>query len=212
MNISVAVMAHPKRAANAVRLRNKLLGQGFASVSITYDEINSEWETGVRALGNHIDSDWHIVLQDDAIISHNTFYGNVTKALTAVPERTLVSFYTGKVRPFPTKIQNAVDVAQITKASWLKGNTLYWGVGIAIPTEQIEPMLEAANRKQLKYDSRVGWYYRQRRQPVYYTWPSIVDHNYKLGSLVGNDYVEEPRRAHRYEAGTLNFNERVTEI
>lgn len=210
--ISISVMAHPKRAENAKKLYEKLNGMPFSSLTLVYDDSSNEWDTGKRSLLAHGASDWHIVLQDDAIIG-DTFYDNVLAAVTHVPKRSLISLYTGRVRPFAKMVTDAVGRANTNNASWLVADRLMWGVGIAIPTEHIEPLLEFSKRSPVVYDRRIGLYYYRARLPVYYTNPSLVDHDHTLGSLIGNDYAAEPRVAHKFaDADGVTFNSRVVRI
>lgn len=214
MKISVAIMAHPKRTDAAIELLKKVGGMQFRGPQVYWDERNDEWDTGLRALTHGIKAaaDWHIVLQDDAIISE-TFYLSAVNALQNVPERTLVSFYTGTVRPEPSRVAKAVERAAKNGASWLSGNTLFWGVGIAIPTEQISEVLKHSARLNMKYDRRIGYYYQKHGMPVYYTSPSLVDHDYKLGSIIGNDYQGQDRQAHQYCKGVVrDWNREVVRI
>jgi hypothetical protein len=212
VKVSVAIMAHPDRSSEAIKLSKKLHKGKFHGVSLIFDDGQGEWETGVRALRAHVDSDWHIVIQDDAIISES-FYTNVIKAIENVPEHTLLSFYTGTVRPFPSAVKRAVTKAMETSASYLSFPTLNWGVAYAIPTDTIEQVLLEVERSRLPYDERIGRYYLKNGKKVYYTAKSIVDHNYKLGSLVGNDRDSKPRKAHVYEPKEIfTWNKKVVEI
>lgn len=214
-------MAHRQRQTSALALLDKVGRMPFIAPSIIWDRNNDEWDTGKRSLEwgvgrGMVDhsaniADWHIVLQDDAIISDN-FYENVCNALEKVPTRSLVSLYTGTVRPFPSRIEDAVVRAQEDNASWLVGNSLYWGVGIAIPMQQIEAVLQFVQNKNLKYDERIGFYYKSRHLPVYYTNPSVVDHDYTLGSLIGNDYEGEPRQARNYSPDVCEWNDTSIKI
>jgi hypothetical protein len=136
MKISITIMAHPKRRKQAEKLLVQLAGTGFIMRYITWDQQNNEWETGSRALSAGIGSgsDYHVVIQDDAILAPN-FYANVSAALNAVPQKSLVSLYTGTGRPLPDRVAGAV--AKAGNGEWLKFQTLLWGVGIAVPTDHI---------------------------------------------------------------------------
>lgn len=191
-------MAHPKRTAEAEILYRKLAKQKFYSVSLVFDDENNEWKNGVKSLNAHTDSEWHIIIQDDAIIGTD-FKENVESAITSLGQKTLLSFYTGTVRPFPTRVKLAVKRAEEMGASFLKCDRLLWGVCFAIPTEQIESMLDFVKNKRLPFDERIGYYYNRTHKPVYYTYPSLSDHDYMMGSLIGNDRDPEPRKAHKFE-------------
>lgn len=212
IKISIAVMAHPSRAAKAKVLYDKVTRMPFHSVSLVYDEMDNEWSNGKASLVSHTDSDWHVVIQDDAIISLN-FYDNVKAAIENVPQQTLISFYTGRVRPKSMEVTRAVSAAESKDYSWLWAYTLMWGVGIAIPTNLIRDVIKDAETKDFVYDRRIGWYFNKRRLPVYYTYPSIVDHDYKMGSLLNNDYAELPRVAHVYEPRHIkSWNSKAVKI
>lgn len=211
MNISVAIMTHFDRRPHAKALKLKLDSMWFSDVTIVYDTGLGEWDTGKRTLEHGIGkSDWHIVLQDDAIID-DMFYENLYAAICTVPEKNLISLYLGKVRPFQMQVTWAFKKAMGLKASWVSAPNLYWGVGIAVPSRDIEPMILCANKHpRLLYDRRVGQYYVETRRKVFYTTTSLVDHNYLLPSLTGHDTREDkPRVAHRFSANELlEFNSR----
>lgn len=212
MNISITVMAHPKRAFAANDLFDDLQKYPFSEISITWDQKNEEWDTGKRSLQAGIGKgDWHIVIQDDALLTPN-FYENVVGAINAVPEKVLISLYTGTVKPMPEQIISAVGKAYY--ATWLKYMMLLWGVGIAIPTDHIEPLLEFVDTPEFEntlYDIKIGMFYQRNRLPVYYTMPSLVDHDDDMGSLLGTD-AKEPRRAHRLATGPVQWNKQSVKI
>jgi len=194
MNITVTVMAHPKRKVAAEALELELSKYPFADVSITWDEVNEEWETGARALrGGSADCGWHLVVQDDAILSPD-FYNNIVGAIAAAPSKSLISLYTGTARPLGKRVKNAVDKAY--HATWLQYWLLLWGV---------------ADREEL-YDTRIGIFYQRNRLPIYYTMPSLVDHDDDLGSLLGHGQAPEPRVAHRVATGPVAWNNKVINI
>ena len=212
VKISVCVMASPSRAHIADKLYRKLTQMDFYETGLVFDDGSGEWQTGVNSLRCHTDSDWHIVIQDDAIISQN-FYRNALKAIENIPDPTLLSFYTGTVKPFPSAVKKAIEKAGSINASYLSFGTLNWGVGIAIPTDDIEAVLDTVKNSRLPYDERIGRYYLLNNKKVYYTYPSIVDHNYKIDSVVGKYKGAEPRKAHRYEPEIIfGWNKRVVEI
>lgn len=210
MNITATVMAHPRRKAEAEALYKKLIQYPFSEVSITWDEKNEEWDTGSRALSAGIGKgDWHVVVQDDAILTPD-FYNNIVGAVSTLPHKTLVSLYTGTVRPLPDRVKAAVAKAQ--NDTWLKFWLLLWGVGIVIPSDHIEPVLEYCEGREELYDMRIGQFYQINRLQVYYTNPSLVDHDEDLGSLLGHGKSPEPRRAHRVATGPVNWNNRAIDI
>jgi hypothetical protein len=209
MRITCAIMAHPSRHESAQALYNQLHDMPFMTVSIVYDKINDEWDTGKRSLQAGAGwGDWHLVLQDDAILTPD-FYENICNAIRLVPEKVAISLYTGTVKPMPDRIQAAVDKAYF--ATWLRGYMLFWGVGVLLPSDQIKPLLEYAEGREELYDTRIGYFYYQNKLPIYYTMPSLVDHDDDIASIVGTD-AEAPRRAHRLAEGRITFNDQVIDI
>lgn len=202
IKISCAIMAHPSRKEQADKLYNRLCKQGFHSVSLVYDKTDNEWDTGSTALQSHTDSDWHIVVQDDAIVDYRTFGDNVRSFLNHLPKTyngdpRILSFYTGTVKPYLERVELAIQAAKATNASFIEHDTLYWGVGIAIPTDAIQSIVDTESNIP-EYDARIGEWCKNNNVPVYYTYPSIVDHDYTLDSVLEHG-TSEPRRAHYYE-------------
>lgn len=212
MNLSIAIMAHPKRRKQAEALFVQLAQYPFASKAIVWDNHNSEWDTGYRSIANGIGKgDWHVVIQDDALLTPN-FYENLEGAISAIPEKVMFSLYVGTAKPMRDEITMAVSKAYF--ATWLKHYMLFWGVGVCIPTDHIEPLLEFVSDPQFAntlYDTRIGMFYQRNRLPVYYTMPSLVDHDDDLGTLIGTD-AKEPRRAHKLATGLVQWNKQAIDI
>lgn len=206
MNISIAIMAHPARKQQAELLFNQVRRYPFMGAQIVYDEDQVEWHTGKRALLAGVEhGDWHVVIQDDAILTPD-FYENIKNAISALGQKTLISLYTGTARPMRKRVKDAVEKAK--DGEWLTNKQLLWGVGIVIPTSQIEPMLEFVEDIDLQYDNKIGEFYCRNSLPVYYTVPSLVDHNDHLGSLIaghGKAVNDEPRVAHKLATGTIDW-------
>lgn len=213
MNISVAIMGHPKRINQVNELEAQLVFMPFVSVDVVLDEINEEWHTGKQALECGIGlSDWHVVIQDDAILTPD-FYTNLVNAIETLDQKTLISLYTGTARPLAGRVTGAVNKAP--EGSFLQLHQLLWGVGIAIPTDHIKPMLDFVEDVQLEYDNKIGEFYCRQGIPVYYTVPSLVDHNDELGTLIdghGKHVNDEPRVAHRLATGVVAWTNKKTLI
>lgn len=207
MKISVAVMAHNKRKWQARDLYIDLVKYPFSYVGITWDQKNEEWDTGKRALqqGIYHKSDWHIVIQDDALITLD-FYNNIVGAITALKEKSLISLYTGTSRPLGKRVKAAVEKAQ--DGEWLSFSQLLWGVAILIPTDHIAPMLDFVENIELQYDNKIGEFYRQNALPVYYCIPSLVEHDDEMGSILGHGQSPEPRVAHRLATGLVEWSDK----
>lgn len=214
MRISIAIMAHPSRTEQANALYKKLIQYPFAAPQIIWDEQNSEWHTGRRALEYGIDKgDVHVVLQDDAIINEY-FFTNLQKAIKAAPIRTVLSLYTGTVRPFNDRVTKAIATANESGASWLQGYLLFWGVGIVIPSDHLKPLLEFCDTDNDPYDTRIGKFYFGNMIPVLYTNPSLVDHDDDIATLVGvrGELPQGRRVARNMIAQDVEWNAYIVEI
>lgn len=217
MRISVTVMAVPARKVQAEALRSILSQYPFSDVSVTYDQVaagthESEWNNGANSLRAGLGKgDYHVVIQDDAILTPN-FYENIEGAIANCPGgKTLISLYTGKARPFPIRITEAVKRAD--RATWLRHYLLIWGVGIIIPTSHIEPMLDFVADWTEPYDTRIGIFYSRNRIPVYYTMPCLVDHDDEMGTAIpGHGTKPGARVAHKLATGLVAWNDQVVDI
>lgn len=207
MRISIAIMAHPKRKEMAESLFKQLDEMNFVSCELVMDNKDYEWNTGVRALqAKAPNADWHLVIQDDAIISEN-FYQNVKRALEEVPERTCVSFYFGSGSPFPEKTERQFKSASDKGISWIRTATLFWGVCIAVPADETEKIITFGAGSSRLYDNRVGLYFFNQGRAVYNLVPSIVDHSQGESLLEhGKDLV---RKAYRFETQDIVANKRI---
>lgn len=219
MKISVAVMAVPAREPQAEYLKAILSYMPFSDVSVVYDEAykgnhDSEWNNGVASLRAGLGKgDYHVVIQDDALLTPH-FYENIEGAIKNCPGgKALISLYTGKARPFPRRITDAVKRADEAQATWLRHYLLIWGVGIIIPTDHIEPMLDYVADWTEPYDTRIGIFYSRNRMPVYYTMPCLVDHDDELATAIpGHGTKPGARVAHRLATGLIDWNDIVTDI
>lgn len=216
MQISVTVMAVPARKVQAETLRTALSDYPFSDVSVTYDDVaagthESEWNNGANCLRAGLGKgDCHVVIQDDAILTPH-LYENIEGAIRNAPTKSIISLYTGKARPFPIRITEAIN--KVVDETWLQYILLMWGVGIVIPTSHIEPLLDFVSDRTEPYDTRIGIFYQRNRLPVYYTVPSLVDHDDDLGTAIpGHGTKPGARVAHRLATELVKWNDRVINI
>lgn len=217
MQISITVMAVPARKLQAEYLAAILRYYPFSDVSVTYDQVaagthESEWLNGKNSLLAGVGKgDYHVVIQDDAILTPN-FYENIEGAINNCPGgKALISLYTGKARPFPKRVTYAVN--KTTHATWLRYMLLMWGVGIIIPTDHIKHLLEFVEDRTEPYDTRIGIFYQRNRLPVFYTMPSLVDHDDDLGTAIpGHGTKPGARVAHKLATGIIQWNDTVIDI
>lgn len=194
ISLSVVVMAHPQRAHMVEELRERI---DLDDVLVIWDERNNEWDTASRAWSAVDRSATHgVVIQDDAVLPRE-FVAGLTDALRWVPKRVPLGLYVGTSRPQGAQIARLVQNANAQHASWLRMDSLYWGVGVAVPTEHIDAMISwGSDHPEIReYDRRLSVWFQQAHLPIYYPWPSFVDHRDE-GSLLGNK--RSGRHAHRF--------------
>lgn len=173
-------MAHPDRAARVDELRAAL----GTLVPVAWDaegppkrDPDRIWRTARRAWEmHHPDADWHLLLQDDAIVAPDLLEAT-SAALTCVPPRAIVSLYIGTGRPLPWMWKQLGERADQGGASWIVGPRVMWGVALAVRTESIPDMLAYADQQHgIPDDMRVGRWARRQRWQAWFPWPSLVNH------------------------------------
>lgn len=181
MRVAVGVVAHEQRKQQALELADRARA---AHVSFDNGDIGCDQnhQQAWRQLAC-TDTDWSIVLEDDAVIDDN-FTSHARAALTHAP-RNIVSFYLGTARPphWQTRISDALDKAHANDAAWIVSTHLLHAVAVAIRAPLVPAMLEhVARRRYLPIDEAIGQWARTLRQstterPIAYTVPSLVDHS-----------------------------------
>lgn len=207
MRLSAAVMAHPARSEHV----GELLASLDRDIPVSWDpnpepspDPARRWATGKAAWEMYDPTaDWHMVIQDDAIVSTDLLAG-LELALTELGPEGIASAYTGTGRPNQAAVKKALTEAGQAGHSWMYTWSLNWGVAIIAPTSTIPGMIEwcdHSDRAHLNYDMRVGQYYRDiLGWRTWYTVPSLVDHR-DTASLIGHGQGGN-RRAHVFHEGS----------
>lgn len=204
-SLSIHVVAHIKRKTMA-----EALAASVSADHVWMDEgHHGEWENHLRAWEAARDSGkkYAIILQDDALPIED-FRKHVADAIAAKPDE-MISLYTGTHRPRKQQVLDAVELAESQNASWLVANTLMWGVGVVLPTDQIQGMLDRIRKSVLPYDQRLGRWIEVSRRSVYYTWPSLVNHADEE-TVAHTGKAQGVRVAHK--VGIPNWNDTVVSI
>jgi hypothetical protein len=189
-SLSVAVMAHPRRADYVTELADHL----DRPATVVWDQINDRHDTGARSLeafdpaATH-----HLVVQDDAVVCRDLVAG-LERALMWCPQDVPLCLYVGRVKPFRREVERVVSRA--TDASWLTMGGIYWGVGIVVPTVDLAELTSWFRTSTVvNYDRRVSTWYQQQNRKVWYPWPSLVDHRGDQSLVAGHG---AGRFAHRF--------------
>lgn len=205
-DLYVGVVAHQKRYNMAFKLATDVKAdEVFMDDGFKGEWKNHEyaWKCAARSGKSHA-----VILQDDAVPIDN-FREHVIEACKQRPY-SAISLYTGTHRPRKEEVINAVQIAENSGASWLTADTLMWGVGVVLPCDRIEFVLEEAKKSSLPYDQRLGFVFQQFDELVYYTWPSLVDHADQPTVIKGRPDRQGERVAHR--TGIPDWNDKAVQI
>lgn len=185
-------MAHPRRSPFIPELESAL----DRPATVVWDDgSNSRWGTGRRALlAYDPTATHHLVLQDDAVIPRDLVAG-VEAALQHAPQDVPVCLYVGKVRPYREMVTEYVGRAR--GASWLVMDRLNWGVAVVLPTSMIDGLVAYCDQGSIpNYDSRMSKWFEANNIPVWYPWPSLVDHRESPSLVPGRGH--SGRVAHQF--------------
>lgn len=205
VDLSVAIMAHPDRQSYIPRLTRRLP----QTTTVAWDRFNDRWDTGRRAIAAYDpQADYHLVLQDDAILPPTGFMTGLCNALRTIPRNSpLVLFTTRATKWLPV----FRDIPR--SASYLVMDRIWWGVGIVYPTHSIPELLSHGDSlSSSQYDHRAGDFYAANHIPVYYTWPNLVNHRAGPSLVEGRT---SRRRAYNFTTrppGSLQWDGLVVKV
>jgi hypothetical protein len=192
--VAFAVMGHHSRLDHLTELCDSLHAEPFVD---TGDRTGPEAERriGDTAWRYGAGGDWTVVLQDDALPIPE-LRRHATEALAHAPQ-TAVSLYFGAGRPQAGLTGWAARRADSRAVSWIEWDDLYWGVAVAMPTAAVEDFLAWGATSALRYDRRIGAFWRAQGKPIWYTWPSLVDHDDTVPTLAHRNPSTVRRVAYR---------------
>jgi hypothetical protein len=200
--LSVAVMAHPKRAGYVAELLERL----ETTPTISWDTDGNRWHTGRAALLAYPpEATHHLVLQDDAVIPLGLVEtcGRLLAHVPTVP----VSLYMGqwRHRPYKFSMKVVTDTALEKGASFAAFGGPWWGVGVILPTRHIPGVVANgdSSSSHRNYDIKIAQYFKAKRIPCWYTMPSVVEHREGV-SLVGPRSTK--RHAMWWESDTADLD------
>ena len=194
LDYAIGIVAHQRREEHAHNL------------AATVDAVHIGWDDDTTQLGAYINhcnvwerlakhhTQWSVILEDDAIPTDG-FQDQLHSALMASPTP-IVSLYLGRQFPIwaQDKIPPAIEKLQANNACYIIAPYLLHCVGVAIKTEHI-PSLLTTHYQALPIDEHITrWAQWRFEQPaVAYTWPSLVNHNDALPSVIGTHNDAIPR-------------------
>lgn len=180
IKLSISVMAHPSRKEYFNYLREKL---GDVPFLIDEESRGTAWNCERAWRAYDPSADYHVVIQDDAIIGKD-FKDKAMKLINEVINehgKIAFNFYYG------TRAKFREEAAEALKRGYIIKERPHWGVAICLPTCEIENMLKFWNTvSNPQDDKRISQFLKSRNIPVYFPIPSYIDHRHELTSLVGD--------------------------
>lgn len=186
MTVSYAIMAHPSRAAWVDELLEQMGDTPVAWAKppwATPKHHEPIWRTKREALQTHGDTDYHCVIQDDAILCHG--FKDRVEALEP-GDRVTNLFYRDKrayreaARMARLGYDRGYFTAPVTKYTPL-------GVGVMVPTHHIRDLIAYCDEVDDRGgdDPRMKKWMRARGIELFVPLPSLVDHRISK-SLIGH--------------------------
>jgi hypothetical protein len=187
MKLSISVMAHPKRADFFDYLKSKL---GDVPFSID-DGRGLIWNCRNAWSMYDVKADYHVVIQDDAIVCENFMERAIAvlKKANGLP----VSFF--HVSPISYKKYRE----QREKTGAIIQPVLSGGVALCLPVNLISSMLEHYDADKVPHDDhRIGRFLMSINTPLYFPIPSLIDHRTGNASMMwrkpsshrANEYID----------------------
>jgi len=193
IKLSISVMAHPSRSKNFPYLREKL-----GEVPFSIDQKNNLIENCKAAWMMHDPkSDFHVVIQDDAIICHR-FKERAEQFITDMESERIshcrpVYGYNFFIRPE----YDAAKMRQFEIQGYQLEGRNRGGVAVCLPTNQIESMLEFYDTlTECHDDERISLWVMKNKFQMIFPIPSLIDHNDHKPSLVGHNGLN--REAYKF--------------
>ncbi len=189
MKLSISVMAHPKRQEFFSYLKDRL-----GDVPFSIDEGKGLiWNCRNAWSMYDPTADYHVVIQDDAIVCDN-FYDRAVEVLKNA-QGLPVSFF--HVSPLSYKKYKE----QRKESGHIIQPGLSGGVALCLPTKLIPDMLAHYDADTVPHDDhRVGRFLMSINTPWFFPFPSLIDHRIGNPSIMwkkpsthpANEFIDRP--------------------
>jgi len=191
IKLSISVMAHPSREKYFGYLKEKLSNPKF---SIDVDSKGLLWNCVNSWKMHDLDSDYHVVIQDDAIVCDD-FKNRAEKIIEEVIKKhgkIAFNFYYG------TRGAMKEEAFAGLKKGYIIKKSPHWGLAICLPTSTIKDMVSFFEKQNVKQDDfRIAKYLNEIGMLVYFPMPSLIDHRPEVLSMVENA-PNAGRRAYKF--------------
>lgn len=189
--LSVAVMTHPSRIAQLESLKNQIGDQIDYQIFID-DQNLGIWENAKRAWRAYdSQSDYHMVLQDDILLSKNFF---------SVAKRLIANVLPGDSISFCDSLNSEMALAEQSGYHWVTSTKVRHGQCLVQPVSQIENFIHFCDwfiRPDYDHDDgRLEMFLFKHKKAMWHSVPSLVEHDDK-GS-VGANIKSEPYLGYKF--------------
>ena len=190
--MAIGIVGHTKRGERAQQLADQVsaevVGMDLGTLGAAANH-RACWEWLAES-----NPDWGIVLEDDAL-PVKTFRPCARLALASSPAG-IVSFYMGRNRP--PHWQDSYSQAIAAQKHYALAPELLHAVGYAVHRDLIPAVLDVT-AKTKHFNEAVSDWCRKSGQMVAYTVPSLVDHDYRMESLI----ADQPTRYDETAPGSV---------
>jgi len=193
IKLSISVMAHPARENNFAYLKEKL-----GDVPFSIDQKNNLIENCKAAWMLHDpESDFHVVIQDDAIVC-NHFKERAEQFITEMEADRISKCL--PIRGYNFFIRSEYSAAQMQtseKQGYILEPRNRGGVAICLPTNKIKDMIKFYDTLLESHDDeRISLWIVKNEYQMCYPIPSLIDHNDHKPSLAGHNGLS--REAYKF--------------
>lgn len=175
VTVSVAIMAHPSRAAQVDVLTKAIDGP----VTPVFDRKGDRWDTGRRSLlAADPSATHHLVVQDDVTPAKN-LRAAMRRIAAIIPPDVPVAAYMGRSRVLPRyNLLPLLRAAKQHKVPFMRFGGPWWGQAVLTPTSHLQALVAWGDQHThiRQYDHRMTGYWDSLGIDCWYTAPSLVQH------------------------------------
>jgi len=163
----------------------------LGNATVIMDRGLGLWDTARRSwLSYDKRADYHIVVQDDAIIGKD-FYQNLEMTIQKNPNKAYC-LYLGNRESFRKESEEWLIAGGVER------DIVNWGVAVCLPTQIIEDCMsecDTMNEYRDYDDQRLSKYLQNIGMTVWYPFPSLVDHRWEEKSIMDRNLPNKIRKA-----------------
>lgn len=165
MKISYSVMAHPRRKEWAESLAEQI------DCPIAWDTDSTVWNTRKKALLlAPADSDFHVVIQDDAILCAD-FKDKAEKFINEHKDKAVQLYFGNRSKEDKTEMATGLEKGFILR------KFCAWGVAIGTPTAWIPEMIQFGDGYPAwQDDTKIKYFLAHKGYQTAFPMPCLVDH------------------------------------